>query len=418
MTFRPPTDPVSPEQQQSVKERVLSDDPVLVGGIMSGTSGDGISVSIIQIKDAKRNYGLGKPPEIQLIHHLTRPYEPGLKSRIFQLFDPETARLDELCRMNVLLADEFAETMIACVNEAGLKMSDLALVGSHGQTVCHLPPAAEAHEDGGAASTLQIGDVSVLAERLGIPAVGNFRLRDMAVGGEGAPLVPLFDWAIFAAGDRCRVVQNIGGIANLTLLPPGATEDDVRAWDTGPGNMLIDEAVRHVTAGQEEFDRDGERAARGTVDHKLLDDWLSDPYFAQPPPKSTGRERYGRARAQEMIAQAASRSILGDDLIATITELTVQSIVLHYRRDIAPRFPIDEVIVGGGGAKNLTLLRRLQDALPNTQVVTHEAYGIPSEAKESMAFAYLGYLTWLGLPGNIPHTTGAKRQVILGTVAK
>lgn len=385
--------------------------PVWVAGVMSGTSGDGVSVAIVGL------YPQGLWPRVELRHHLTLPYAPELKRRLFDLFEPQTARLDEVCRANVYLADEFAKAVEACAHEAGLSLSDLSLIGSHGQTICHLPPAVEKTIPGGVPSTLQIGDVSVVAERTGVTTVGNFRLRDMAVGGEGAPLVPICDWLLFRSSERTRVVQNIGGIANMTVLPKGGGPDDLFACDTGPGNMLIDEAVRHVTGGAEEFDRDGERAARGRVDRELLQLWLAEPFLHAPYPKSTGRELFGRERARRYFAQAEERGVGGDDLIATVTQLTIESILLHYRRDVLPRFGLDEVIIGGGGSRNQTLIKGLAKGLGDVPVCTHETYGIPSEAKEAMAFALLAFLTATAQPGSLPKATGAAKPVVLGTLA-
>ena len=386
--------------------------PWLVAGVMSGTSGDGVTVALVDVFPREPDW-----PALSLRAHLTVPYDPAFKSRLFSLFDPQTARLDEVCRLNVALAEKFAEAVEACARQAGLSLSDLDLIGSHGQTICHLPPQAERKVAGGVPSTLQIGDVSVLAERTGVTAVGNFRLRDMAAGGEGAPLVPICDWLLFRSPGKTRIVQNIGGIANMTVLPKGAGLEEVFACDTGPGNMLIDEAVRSITQGLEEFDRDGQRAKRGKVDHELVAMWLQDPFFHAPPPKSTGRELFGRQHAPRYFAEARARGIEGDDLVATVTELTVQSILLHYRREVIPRYGLDEVIIGGGGARNATLVERLSQGLAGVKVSTHEAYGIPSEAKEAMAFALLAYLTVTGRPGNVPKATGAKKPVVLGAVA-
>jgi|GEM_PF-15457 len=450
--------------------------PVLAAGVMSGTSGDGVTVAIVEITRVpsgrppaavappraepggkaaaerggrERGGGDGEQaeseeraasrpgrmessglswagavgdgpgffsnndlPKIALVHHVTVPYEPSLKARLFDLFDPKTARLDEICRLNFLLVGEFARAVRRCAEEAGVDLSQLSLIGSHGQTICHLPPAAE-DLPGGVPSTLQIGDVSVLAQQTGVTCVGNFRARDMAAGGEGAPLVPICDWLLFRSEKATRVVQNIGGIANMTVLPKGSGPEGVFACDTGPGNMVIDEAVRIVTGGQEELDKDGLRAARGKVDQELVFRWLEEPFFHLPPPKSTGRELFGREQAHRYVAEAQRRGLAADDLIATVSELTVQSIVLHYRR-LVPG--LDEVIVGGGGAKNRYLLNRLAEEL-GVPVRTHEAYGIPSEAKEAMAFALLAYLTVSLLPGNLPGATGASTPVVLGVVA-
>lgn len=389
-----------------------SERPWRVAGVMSGTSGDGITAALVDVVPNEPDW-----PRISLRAHVTIPFEPALKDRLFLLFDPRTARLDEVCRLNVALAEAFARAVEACARQAGLSLADLDLIGSHGQTICHLPPKSERSIPGGVPSTLQIGDVSVLAERTGVTTVGNFRLRDMAVGGEGAPLVPLCDWLLFRSPDRTRIVQNIGGIANMTVLPKAGGLEAVYACDTGPGNMLIDEAVRHVTRGEEEYDRGGERARRGRIDHELVELWLKEPFFHAPPPKSTGRELFGRQNAPRYFAQAQGRGVGGDDLVATVTELTVRSILLHYQRDVIPRHGLDEVIIGGGGARNATLVSRLAKGLGGVPVLTHETYGLPSEAKEAMAFALLAYLTMTGRPGNLPGVTGAQKPVVLGTIA-
>lgn len=390
--------------------------PLRIAGVMSGTSGDGVAVAIVELSGREFSSKLeaSSPGRLNLtvLHHVTVPYEPRFKARLFDLFDPRTARLDEICRLNVLLADEFARAIRRCAEEAGISLADLDLIGSHGQTICHLPPSAESGP-GGVPSTLQIGDVSVLAERTGVMCVGNFRTRDMAAGGEGAPLVPVCDWLLFGSQTKTRVVQNIGGIANMTVLPRGCGPGDILACDTGPGNMLIDEAVRIVSGGMEEFDRGGERAARGRVDRQLVARWLAEPFFHLAPPKSTGRELFGRDQAQRYIAEAQLQGVTGDDLIATLSELTVQSMILHYRRHVPD---LEEVIVGGGGARNDYLMRRLAEEL-KLPVQAHEAYGIPSEAKEAIAFALLAYLTVNLIPGNVPGATGAYRPVVLGVIA-
>ena len=388
---------------------------------MSGTSGDGIGAALVEIEPGGGfDPGLevaAHIPKPRLVASLTVPYDECFKSRLFALFHPETARLDEICRMNVLLADAFACAARAVAEAAGLTLADVDLIGSHGQTICHLPPGAESRIPGGAPSTLQIGSVSTIAERTGVTTVGDFRLRDMAVGGEGAPLVPVCDWVLFRAEDKTRAVQNIGGMANVTVLPKGAAPDHILAFDTGPGNALIDEAVRHTTNGAEAFDWDGLRAARGRVDRELLDKWLAHPFFARKPPKSTGREAFGAPAAREMIAQAEARGLSGDDLIATLTRFASESIARAYEAFVIPRFGLDEVIVGGGGARNSTLVRWIAERLPGIPVLTHDAFGIPSEAKEPMAFALLAYLFAAGLPGNVPAATGASKPVVLGVCA-
>ncbi len=427
--------------------------PIRVIGLMSGTSGDGVGAALVELSPAGARSASGTPldlsaerpgdrsaenqrdlsaeergeigeqaeaaymPDIRLVASVTLPYDEDFKERLFALFHSETARLDEICRMNVLLAEEFAKAARTVTECAGVMLHDVDLIGSHGQTICHLPPVEETSVAGGIPSTLQIGSVSTIAELTGVTTVGDFRLRDMAVGGEGAPLVPICDWALFQAEDKTRAVQNIGGMANVTVLPKGATMERIVAFDTGPGNALIDEAVRHITGGAEEFDRDGLRAARGHVDEACLEAWLQHQFFSRKPPKSTGREAFGAPAARKMIADAEARGVKGDDLVATLTRLTSESIVRHYEAYVIPKYGLDEVIIGGGGAHNRTLIRWISERLPGTVIRTHEDYGIPSEAKEPIAFALLAYLFMTGQPGNVPAATGATKPVVLGVCA-
>jgi len=289
-------------------------------------------------------------------------------------------------------------------------MDKIDLIGSHGQTLWHEPPINSI------GSTLQLGEPAVIAEMTGVPVVSNFRTRDMAVGGQGAPLVPLADWLLLSHPTRTRAAQNIGGIANVTYLP--ATTDSkngVMAFDTGPGNMLIDEAVRLATNGAWEYDHDGELAAQGRVDESLLTEWLMEPYFQQKPPRTTGRELFGTQRATEYWNHAMNRGLGPNDIVATLTALTARSIE-HAYRTFLPTFP-DEVVVSGGGARNPTLMRMLIDRLAPARATTSEEYGLDIEAKEAIAFAVLAYETWHKRPGNIPSATGASRAVVLGSIA-
>jgi anhydro-N-acetylmuramic acid kinase len=294
-------------------------------------------------------------------------------------------------------------------------MDHIDLIGSHGQTLWHEPP------NNGIGSTLQLGEPAIIAEMTGVPVVSNFRTRDMAAGGHGAPLVPRVDWLLLSHPTRTRVAQNIGGIANVTFLPPFGennesqrNENGVIAFDTGPGNMLIDEAARLATNGAREFDQDGELALQGRVDESLLAEWLAEPYFQQKPPRTTGRERYGTQRAAEYWSQSIQRGLHPNDIVATLTALTACSIENAYRTFL-PAFP-EEVIVSGGGARNRTLMAMLNERLTPARVTTSEEYGLAIEAKEAVAFAVLAYETWHRRPGNLPAVTGASRAVILGSL--
>jgi anhydro-N-acetylmuramic acid kinase len=296
------------------------------------------------------------------------------------------------------LGEVFAAAVKRVIGEENIP--DLDLIASHGQTIYHLV------EPGRTRGTLQMGEPAVIAERTGITVAADFRPADMAAGGEGAPLVAHFD-ALFFGGDRVRALQNIGGIANVTFVAPGMTP---YAFDTGPGNALLDSAARLLY--DEPCDRDGQHAAGGDVDEYLLSSLLAHPYFRRSPPKSTGRETFGDAFATEAIARGKESGSAGDDIMATLTALTAKSIAGAYRRFGPPG--IEEVVLSGGGAHNPALVEAIRRRLPGVAVRRHEEFGIPGDAKEAVAFALLGYETLLGLPGNLPACTGAAHPVILG----
>lgn len=389
-------------------------------GLMSGTSTDGIDAALVAIE--------GAPPTLQwqVIQYNNLPYPPALQAEIFACFRPETSSVDRLCRLNFALGRAFAAAALHCIVAAGRAPADVQLIGSHGQTVWHIPSGADA-------STLQLGEPAVIAELTGVPVVSNFRTRDMAAGGQGAPLVAYVDQLLFTHPSKVRALQNIGGIANVTYLPSrpsgvpavGAqstlerggeqmTGEQAFAFDTGPGNMLIDDAMRRISGGSLAFDRDGAVAARGQIDEELLAAWLQHPYFAQPSPKTTGRELFGTQMGEQLWQAAQAHHLSDADFVATVSALTAFSIADAYRRFL-PRLP-DEVIVSGGGARNPTLLTLLQSALPTCTVITSDDVGLVAEAKEAVIFAILAYESWHGRPGNLPTATGASRPVILGSI--
>jgi len=394
---------------------------VIVIGLMSGTSVDGIDAAVVRLE--------GAPPSLtwEVFGHSHRPFVPELRAEVFACFHPETGSVDRLCRLNIALGWAFGAAALDAVRDAGLSRAEVDLIGSHGQTLWHDPPM-----NGELGSTLQLGEPAIIAEMTGVPVVSNFRTRDMAVGGQGAPLVPLADWLLLSHPTKIRAAQNIGGIANVTFLPPVTVKElqtahkeseldslsgshhSVMAFDTGPGNMLIDEAVRRATNGAWNYDRDGILAAQGNVKESLLADWLAEPYFQQRPPRSTGRELFGTQRAAEYWSQASRRGVDPNDIIATLTALTVRSIE-HAYRIFLPTFP-DEVIVSGGGARNHTLMAMLAERLSPAYLTTSEEYGLDIEAKEAVAFAVLAYETWHKRSGNIPAATGASRAVMLGNI--
>jgi anhydro-N-acetylmuramic acid kinase len=372
-----------------------------VGGIMSGTSLDGIDVAIVEIRNGK----------VQTIAGRSTPYPADVRASILAVSDCNT-HTREIARLHFLLAELYAEAVQSCCKAGGIALHTVELIGCHGQTIYHegAPAAVFGRK---IASTLQIGDGSVLAERLGIPVVSDFRPRDIAAGGQGAPLVPYVDWLLFRDPKKGRVLLNIGGIANVTVLPPACPAEKVLAFDTGPGNMVIDALAAHFSGGRLTCDLDGAMAAQGAVEPALLDRLLRDEYYFRRPPKSAGREQYGRAFVERLLASQLEPA----SLMATATHLTAASIADAIYRFALDDDDLDEVIVSGGGVHNPTLMRMLESELPDLEVKTSAAYGIDPDLKEAIAFAVLAHETWHKRPGNLPAATGARRPAILGKVS-
>jgi len=383
-------------------------------GLMSGTSHDGVDAALVEIeglykKKQSRNLKTGLyipldntahgPINVGFIHHLHRCYHRSLRDDIERAFTGDTERI---CELNFRLGKVFSEVVLDLLKRHGLKASDIDAVSSHGQTVCHIPPKGRRR-----GATLQIGEPAVIAELTEILTVSDFRVRDMAAGGQGAPLVPLSDYLMFRNKGLTRAVLNIGGIANVTIVRD--RPEDTIAFDTGPGNALMDEAVKIFTGGKLPFDRNGAIARKGKVNGKLLKELLSHPYFRKGPPKSTGREEFGREMVSGILRK--HRSLSFEDTVATLTHLTVISIHMSLGR-----YSPDELIVTGGGTKNSFMTGLLRDMFREggTDVNDISRYGIPPLAKEAVSFAVLGYLTLKGRAGNIPAATGAGHPVILG----
>lgn len=368
-------------------------------GLMSGTSCDGIDVAVVEMS------GCGPDFEAGLVAFDTLPYPPGLRVRL--LAPSMDAR--DITLLSFELGGRLAEAAVrgkAMAEEAGLAA---AFVASHGHTIAHYPPGKDANGVG----TLQIGEPAVIAERTSLPVVSDFRPRDIAAGGQGAPLVPCADWLLFRREDATVVTLNIGGIANFTVVTPEL--EDVVAFDSGPGNMAIDAAVRHVTRGAEHMDADGATAAIGSVADEFFDALLKHPYFQKEPPKSTGREDFGH----DVFLRDAieSRKLYSnEDIVATVTAVVAESIARAYNDFVVPRRDIARLIVSGGGVRNKTLMRMLKEALPGVNLRTSDQYGIPSDAREAIAFAILGSETLAGNPANLPKATGARRPVFLGKI--
>lgn len=378
--------------------------PRLLVGLMSGTSADGIEAVVCRIA------GSGRGLRVKLLAHRTEKFPPQLRMRILDA--SLQGHVAEICELNFLLGEKFAGAALSVIRAAGLKPSQIAAIGSHGQTVHHLPNAKPP-------STLQIGEAAVIAERTGIPVVADFRVRDVAAGGQGAPLVPYVDWALFTDAQRPRILQNIGGIANLTFLKPGAALRDVIAFDTGPGNMVMDAVINRLSRGRLAYDRNGVWAARGRVCENLLRELLAHPFFKRRPPKTTGREEFGEAFVKTLFARARRSRVSDDDLMATVTALTAVSIANAYRRFVFPKLRSiarAEVMLAGGGERNATLRTMLAERIAPARIVSIEKFGLTSESKEAVCFAVLAHETLLWKPTNVPSVTGARKAVVLGKI--
>ena len=371
-------------------------DPRRIVGLMSGTSADGVDTALVEVA------GSGPDTRVRLLAFATRPYAPELRARVVAAGEADAA---EVTRLHYELGEEFARAALAVVEPARRSGLAVHLVGSHGQTIRHHPrPPA-----GGRAATLQIVEPAVIAERTGLPVIADFRPRDVAAGGEGAPLVPLVDWLLFRAPGRVRALLNIGGIANVTVV--GDRPEETRAFDVGPGNMPLDTLVAAWTGGTEAFDRDGRRAATGRLDTALVRELLGHAFFAARPPKSTGRETFGLAFVAPLLGRFAGREA---DLLRTLTRFVAEGIADGLRRHGGR--PVDEVVLSGGGGSNPLLLADLREALGATPVRLLAELGLDPDAKEAVAFAILANETLFGRPGNVPAATGADGPRVLGKI--
>ncbi|MFA0740949.1 MAG: hypothetical protein DFNUSKGM_001057 [Candidatus Fervidibacter sacchari] len=382
----------------------------LVVGLISGTSADGVDAALVKVIGEK-------PKRVETLAFATLPYPTEIRKAVLEV--SHNGDIETLCWLNFALGELFAEAALKVIEIAGVDRKRVQLIGSHGQTVRHLPPNRK-HRTTQSLSrigTLQIASPAVIAMKTGIPVVSDFRAKDMAVGGQGAPLVPLVDWLLLRHSRKTRIALNIGGIANLTVLPAKAKASDVLAFDTGPGNMLIDGAVRHFSGGALNYDRNGEWARQGRVDKNLLRWLMSHPFLRQSPPKSTGREMFGDAFLREVLERAKLLGLTERDTVATLTAFTAESIADAIRRFVLPKFErVDELIVSGGGANNPILMAMLHEKLPRVKIRRSDELGINADAKEAIAFAVLAHRTVMGFAGNLPSATGAKMPVILGSI--
>jgi anhydro-N-acetylmuramic acid kinase len=383
--------------------------PMLVLGLMSGTSADGIDVALSRIS--------GSPPRLsaKLLGHTSFRFPPAIRKEILYIAEQQPIVAAELSQLNFRLGELFAGAALAACRRFRVSPRRVSLIGSHGQTVFHqgrpLP-----FFDHRTASTLQIGEPSIIATRTGITTVGDFRPADIAVGGQGAPLVPYADYLLYRHPKLGRVSLNLGGIANITVIPAAAKPSQVLAFDTGPANILIDALVAHFTQGRQRFDKNARLASQGRSLPALLDELMRDPYLKLAPPKTTGREYFGRAYVQKLLALGRRDRAKPNDLIRAATIFTALSVVDALHRFVLPKSKIHQLILSGGGAHNPLILAQLSAALPGIDIFPSSRLGIPVDAKEAFAFALLAHETFHHRPSNLPSATGARHPAILGKI--
>ena len=379
-------------------------------GLMSGTSADGIDVALVRIS--------GAPPQItaKLENFLTLPFPRAVRAAVLRLANGAGTTTAEVSQLNFLLGELFAEAALKACKHFGVSPRRIALIGSHGQTIYHQGNASR-FLGRRVASTLQIGEPGVIAARTGITTVADFRPADVSAGGQGAPLVPFVDYLLYRDARRGRVALNLGGIANVTVIPPAAGPEEVFAFDTGPGNMIVDALVRHFSRGRQAYDRDARMARRGRLLLRLLDELLAEPYFRRPSPKTAGREQFGEAFCRRVVFWGRRHKARPADLVRTATIFTARSVVDAFHRFILPRTKVHQLIVSGGGAHNPLVMAQIEAALPGIEILGSAELSVPEDAKEAFAFAILAYETYHGRPANLPGATGARRAAILGKVS-
>jgi anhydro-N-acetylmuramic acid kinase len=383
--------------------------PMLILGLMSGTSADGIDVALARIS--------GAPPHLKakLLNHTSVQFPAALRKEILRVAEQQSISAGELSQLNFRLGAIFAEAALTACRRFRISPQRVSLIGSHGQTIFHQGKPAP-YFGRATASTLQIGEPSVIAARASITTVGDFRPADISLGGQGAPLVPYADYLLYRHPKLGRVSLNLGGIANITVIPAAAKPSQVFAFDTGPANMLIDALVQHFTRGLQRFDKDARLALQGRPFPALLNELLRDPYLNLAPPKSTGREYYGQAYVKKILALGHKHRARPNDLIRAATIFTALSVIDALNRFVLPKTKIHQLIVSGGGARNPLILAQLSAALPGLELLPSSALGISEDAKEAFAFAILAYETFHQRPANLPSATGARGPAILGKI--
>jgi anhydro-N-acetylmuramic acid kinase len=385
--------------------QLIKKDRKLVIGLMSGTSADCIDAALVEI------VGNGISTKINHIDFVAVPFPSGFKQFLLKNSQSGTSDVADITRLNFLMAQFYAEAVNTLCLHANITKDKIDLIGSHGQTLHHLPEKIFMFKRE-VAATLQIGDPSVIAKLTGITTIGDFRVGDIALGGQGAPLVPYFDYLFFRSDKVSRALLNIGGIANITLLPKGCRTTDVVAFDTGPGNMIVDQLMKIFY--NSDCDQDGTTAFSGTVQHDMLNYLMSDPFITTIPPKSTGRERYGAAYTQMLIGKFINHK--KEDIIATVTEFTAAAVYENFRRFLKSKCELDELYVSGGGSHNRFMMDSIKRYFSNTRVEPTNTLGISSEAKEAICFAVLANETISGNATNLPQVTGAKVPTVLGKI--
>ena len=386
----------------------MEKDSRLVVGLMSGTSADGVDAALCRIT------GHGTASKIEQLGFVFQPFTGEIRREILRLASGNSACAADFCKMNFLLGELYVQAVEALCNQTGVRAEQIDLIGSHGQTFWHIP-VEEEYLGRRIRSTLQLGGDALLAEQFGCPVVGDFRVRDMAAGGLGAPLVPYTEFLLYRSETECVALQNIGGIGNISFLPAGCGLNDVLAFDTGPGNMVIDALTAQLTGGAQSYDDGGRLAAAGRVSPELLGYMLDDGYLRRRPPKTTGREAYGPDYVARLLRRAEELSVPLGDALATATRFTAECIAAAVR-DFAPQPPA-KLIVGGGGCMNQTLMGHIAALLPGCAVMTNEALGYDSNAKEAVAFAILANEAVFAHYNNAPSATGAKHPVVMGRIS-
>ncbi len=384
-------------------------------GLHSGTSTDGVEAAVVRVS------GSGDKARAELVHHCSREYPAEIQDRLIELSDKHKATVDKVCQANVVLGELFAEAAKVAASGAGLDLSDVTAIASSGQIVYHARWGQFESDpwigDSVIPSAIDLADATVISERTGVSTVTDLRIRDMVVGGQGNPLVTYGDWVLFRSEKRSRAIQNIGGIANPTILPAGGDINSVIAFDTGPGNMITNALMKHFTNSSSTYDHNGEFAASGSVHEGLLSELLQHEYILREPPKTTGREVFGQPLIEKIIRRGNELGISPQDLVATSTALSAASIGANFEKFVLPQIDVHEMYLCGGGTYNTTLVGFLKEYLPNMAIRTTADLGVPVGAREACCVAVIGNESFLGAQGNVPSATGASKPVVMGKMA-